>query len=97
MPSIKKRRKPFSERQRKWVLVALALFSASWLAIAVVDLLLKDIGFGIAYAVLALMWIGLTAAFGLRRPRTRFVSRDDGPTPSDRLPVRAVGQSRDDP
>ena len=44
-------------------MVALALFSASWLALAVVDLLLKDIGFGIAYAVLALMWIGLTAAF----------------------------------
>jgi hypothetical protein len=84
MPSIKKRRKPFSERQRKWVLVAMALISVGWLAIAVVDLLLKDIGFGIVYAVLALMWIGLTAAFGLRRPRTRFVSRDDGPTPSDR-------------
>jgi hypothetical protein len=84
MPSIKKRRKPFSERQRKWVLVVMALVSVGWLAIAVVDLLLKDIGFGIVYAVLALMWIGLTAAFGLRRPRTRFVSRDDGPTPSDR-------------
>jgi hypothetical protein len=84
MPSIKKRRKPFSQRQRKWVLVVMALVSVGWLAIAVVDLLLKDIGFGIVYAVLALMWIGLTAAFGLRRPRTRFVSRDDGPTPSDR-------------
>jgi hypothetical protein len=84
MPSIKKRRKPFSERQRKWVLVVMALVSVGWLAIAVVDLLLKDIGFGIVYAVLALMWIGLTAAFGLRRPRTRLVSRDDGPTPSDR-------------
>jgi multidrug transporter EmrE-like cation transporter len=82
MPSIKKRRKPFSQRQRKWVLVVMALISVGWLAIAIVDLLLKDIGFGIAYAVLALMWTGLTAAFGLRRPRTRFVSRDDGPTPS---------------
>lgn len=65
-------------------MVVLAILSVGWLALAVVDLLLKDIGFGIAYAALALLWIGLTAAFWLRRPRTRFVSRDDGPAPSDR-------------
>jgi hypothetical protein len=84
MPSIKERGKPFSERQRKWVLVVLMLLSVGWLGLAVVDLLLKDTGFGIAYAVLALLWIGLTAAFWLRRPQSRFVSREDRSTPSDR-------------
>jgi hypothetical protein len=58
--------------------------SIGWLGLAVADLLLRDIGFGIANAALALLWIGLTAAFWLRRPRTRFVSRDDRQTLPDR-------------
>jgi hypothetical protein len=76
MPYIRQRRKPLSDRRRKLVLSLLAALSVGWLALAVAALHAQE-NVGIAYALLALVWMGLTVAVWLRRPRSFFVSQNE--------------------